>query len=149
LDYTFSVLPHIKPFEFEGPSNAGDTVQLTCHVTKGDPPLNIAWYFDGKVIAPHMGITTSMFGKRANFLSIQFVRQSHAGRYTCLATNDAGTAAFAADLHVNGAHVLPIFIIFYFRLCQKLSTSLDSILKCFSFTSNLTFYLWGRCRECR
>ncbi|KAF4517358.1 hypothetical protein B566_EDAN018819 [Ephemera danica] len=106
-----NVLPHIKPFEFEGAVNAGETVQLTCHVTKGDTPLNIAWYFDGKNLLPHLGIITSMFGVRANFLSIQSVRQSHAGRYTCLATNEAGTAAFAADLHIN---VVPQILPFTF-----------------------------------
>lgn len=92
-------------FEFEGPASAGDTVQLACHVTKGDLPLNIDWYFNGQRLLPHMGITTSMFGHRANFLSIQTVRQEHKGRYTCIATNQAGSAAYSADLHVNGISV--------------------------------------------
>jgi hypothetical protein len=93
------------PFEFGDAASAGDTVQLTCHVTKGDPPLNIDWYFDGKPIALHMGIIMSKFGQRAHFLSIPDVRPHHSGRYTCLATNNAGTAAYAADLHVNGTAI--------------------------------------------
>jgi hypothetical protein len=99
---SIAVLPYIMPFEFDGPASAGDTVQLACQVTKGDLPISIAWYFDGQIISPHMGVLASMFGTRAKFLSIASVRQAHAGRYTCLATNTAGTAAYAADLHVNG-----------------------------------------------
>jgi hypothetical protein len=42
-----------------------------------------------------------MLGNRANFFSIQTVRQEHMGHCTCIATNIAGSDAFAADLHVN------------------------------------------------
>lgn len=99
------------PFEFGEPASAGDAMQLTCHVTKGDPPLSITWYFDGKVLAPHMGVISSNIGKRTNFLSIPVVGQHHRGRYTCVATNLAGSAAFAADLQVIGTSVFtPQFI---------------------------------------
>lgn len=97
------MLPFIKPFEFDEPASAGDTVQLTCHVTKGDMPINIDWYFDGKPLNPNSGVMTSNIGHRAKFLAISTVRQHHRGRYTCVATNPAGTAFFAADLHVNGS----------------------------------------------
>lgn len=116
------------PFEFGEPASAGDTVQLTCHVTKGDMPLTIAWYFDGRRIEPHMGVVTSMFGHRTHLLSISNVRQSHIGRYICVATNQAGSAEYSADLHVNGTtiikHVVKIalffFVFSYYQPCPYL-----------------------------
>lgn len=94
--------PYISPFEFDGPANAGDTVQLTCHVLKGDKPLHIAWHFHGEALSTHMGISTMMIGHRANFLSISSVAAGHRGIYTCLARNDAGVANYSAELKVFG-----------------------------------------------
>ena len=98
----FSALPHITPFEFEGPANAGDTVQVACHVPKGDRPLQVHWLFDGSPPAPNMGISTMMVGHRANFLSISHVRALHSGNYTCVARNPAGIISHSAELVVNG-----------------------------------------------
>lgn len=97
-----SVMPYIKPFEFEGPASAGDSIQVSCHITKGDPPFTIEWFFDGKPITPHFGVLTGMFGHRSNILSISQVRPVNRGRYTCSVSNPAGRAIFSADLLVNG-----------------------------------------------
>lgn len=105
-----TVAPHITPFEFEGPANAGDTVQIACHVPKGDRPLFISWHFHGESLSTHMGISTMMVGHRANFLSISSVTGGHRGVYTCLARNEAGVANYSAELHVNGTllYVAPL-----------------------------------------
>lgn len=108
------MLPHISHFEFEGPYSEGDTAGVACQAKKGDLPISISWYFDGKPMTPHKGVLTSMFGHRANFLSIPSVRPDHIGRYTCVATNPAGSASYAADLHVNGTLKIFNLIIGYF-----------------------------------
>jgi Immunoglobulin domain len=101
-NHSVSVMPYIKPFEFEGPASAGDSIQLSCHITKGDPPFTIEWFFDGEPITPHFGVLTGMFGHRSNILSISQVRPVNRGRYTCSVSNPAGRAIFSADLLVNG-----------------------------------------------
>lgn len=90
------------PFDFGETASAGETMQVACHVIKGDPPLSITWYFNSKIMTPHKGVLTTQIGNRASFLSIPVVQPEHRGRYTCVATNLAGSATFAADLHVNG-----------------------------------------------
>jgi hypothetical protein len=100
----FAVLPHITPFEFDGPANAEDNIQLTCHVPKGDKPLQILWRFHGNVILPSSsGISTMMVGDRANFLSIAHAQAVHSGDFSCIATNAAGSVMHTAELKVNGS----------------------------------------------
>ena len=95
--------------------NAGENVQLTCYVSKGDKPLRIGWHFQGEQSrdehaavrsssssAPPFKITTAQFGDQANIMTINDVSQQHRGRYICTAGNAAGTANFSAHLDVNG-----------------------------------------------
>lgn len=99
----FSVAPEIRSFEFDGPLNAGDSAVLTCYVIKGDRPLKIKWYHNGKHITHHtMGISTSSFGSQASILNINSVEPNHRGEYTCIATNAAGKSKNTAILEVNG-----------------------------------------------
>ncbi|KAF2905043.1 hypothetical protein ILUMI_01126, partial [Ignelater luminosus] len=94
-------LPVISPFQFDGPSNAGDTAQLFCHVTKGDRPLKIKWYHNGKHISHHsFGISTAAFGTHTSILSISSVEPIHSGDYTCVASNVAGKTQYTATLDV-------------------------------------------------
>lgn len=96
--------PHISPFEFESPIYAGENVQVTCHVPKGDRPLSIYWQFGNGVINP--GFSTTVIGDRANFLSITSVGPDHAGNYTCFAENGAGVNSYRAQLSVIGTVII-------------------------------------------
>jgi len=98
----FAVVPYITPIEFDGPASAGDTVQISCNVPKGDKPLQIFWLLRGEVIGSKMGISTFPVGDRANFLSISYVTEKHAGNYTCQASNPAGMVELSSELKVNG-----------------------------------------------
>lgn len=97
-----TVLPVIAPFEFDGPINAGESVQLNCYVTRADRPLRIEWHFHGAEVSHAVGVRTSMFGDRANILAIDSVTPGHRGIYTCTATNLAGQTNHSATLLVNG-----------------------------------------------
>lgn len=83
--------------------NAGDSLQISCYVSKGDAPLRIEWHFYGRDLSSHgVGIRTAMFGDKANILTINSVGPGHGGAYTCTASNAAGVANFTAELDVNG-----------------------------------------------
>lgn len=96
------VLPHINPFSFEGSANYGESVQLTCHVAKGDLPLKIKWLFNDKPIFSHLHVLTSKFGDRSSFLTVPAVTADNGGNYTCTASNDAGHSNHTATLNVLG-----------------------------------------------
>lgn len=97
-----SVLPYIIPFSFDGEANSGDNVQLTCHVSKGDRPLQLSWNFHGRELSSHMGLATTKIGDSISVLVIASVAAGHSGNYTCTARNPAGMANHTATLQVNG-----------------------------------------------
>jgi hypothetical protein len=99
------VLPHIIPFDVEEDVNTGDSVQLNCHVSKGDKPLKITWNFHGEELSSHRGITTTKIGDRSSILTIVSAMAAHSGNYTCTAQNAAGTVSYTAMVHVNGTDV--------------------------------------------
>lgn len=96
------VLPHIHPFAFEEEANSGDSVQLTCHASKGDLPLTIEWLHNGLPMFSHLGVQTSKIGDRISLLTIPNVQDQNTGDYTCVAENAAGKMTFTARLYVNG-----------------------------------------------
>lgn len=103
--YFFRLLlvpPHVVPFIFESDINYGDSVQVSCHITKGDLPLTIKWLFNDKPIFAHLNILTSKFGNRSSFLTVPAVTADNGGNYTCTATNDAGQHNHTAVLNVLG-----------------------------------------------
>lgn len=96
------VLPHIMPFSLEEEVMAGESIQLTCHISKGDSPLNIHWNFHGEELSSHLNIITTRIGERTSLLSISSTLASHSGNYTCTASNRAGATDFTATVHVKG-----------------------------------------------
>ncbi|CAB3223434.1 unnamed protein product [Arctia plantaginis] len=103
------VPPHIVPFMAEEPVFAGESVQLTCHVSKGDAPITISWSFHGKDLSSHQGITTMKIGERTSLLTISSSTASHSGEYSCHAANRAGLALHSTTINV---HVLPYIVPF-------------------------------------
>ncbi|KAF7271145.1 hypothetical protein GWI33_015951 [Rhynchophorus ferrugineus] len=101
-DLHVNVPPQIVPFDFgEESINSGDLASLTCSVHKGDLPINISWLHNNVSIGYMEGIMISKAGKKISTVSIDSVDESHAGTYTCLAENKAGSASYSAILHVN------------------------------------------------
>lgn len=99
---TLPVLPSIFPFSFDGEVNEGDSVQLTCHVAKGDLPLRIRWTHNDLPLFPHLGIMASKIGERVSLLTVETVKAVHSGNYSCVASNNAGNISYTAELLVNG-----------------------------------------------
>lgn len=100
-----TVIPQVAPFDFgEDTYNAGDTVSLTCTVTKGDMPIEILWLFNESPLNSGSGVILSRSGRKISMLSIDSIEATHRGNYTCVAKNVAGEASHSALLHVNGTN---------------------------------------------
>lgn len=86
--------------------NSGEPASLTCTVLKGDLPISIKWLHNNKLIKDYDGITVTRPGKKIGVLIIESVQAIHAGTFTCLAQNAAGSAQYSVDIHVNGTILL-------------------------------------------
>lgn len=121
------VPPQILPFTVgEEAVNSGDPASLNCLVHKGDLPLNITWLHNNKPLGHEFGVMIFLNGKRTSSLSIDSVSAEHAGEYSCVAENQAGSDRHSAVLNVNGtlsALNLIILSTIYTPFCPKLSVS--------------------------
>ncbi|ODN02698.1 Hemicentin-1 [Orchesella cincta] len=108
-EYTATVVvnvpPKIMPFTFgEGESalNEGEVAQVQCFVSVGEVPLQITWSFhSSQDDKPQDGVTIMKLGPRSSVLMIDYVKASHAGSYSCRASNLAGTDEYTTTLVVN------------------------------------------------
>ncbi|CAL7934264.1 unnamed protein product [Xylocopa violacea] len=101
LEVQVMVSPRIAPFEMADRAvNWGDSVSAVCTVVNGDSPLEISWALNAMPIdeSHRISVTTT---KRNSLLSIDSASPSHAGTYTCVASNAAGATSYSAELTVN------------------------------------------------
>ena len=97
--------PTVLPISFgRDVVNQGEVGQLLCTVVKGDEPLSIAWSLQGEQLSSGPDLTTSQIGSRMSLLIISSVSYRHTGRYTCTASNAAGSDSSSAELKVNGKY---------------------------------------------
>lgn len=76
---------------------------VQCAAIKRDFPLEIIWMFgDRQIRTDQLYMAVSDSGKRAKQLTVETVRARHAGEYTCVATNIAGSVYCSAVLEANG-----------------------------------------------
>ncbi|XP_066145672.1 cell adhesion molecule Dscam1 isoform X20 [Euwallacea fornicatus] len=103
LEVQVMVIPQILHFDFgEESANSGDSASLSCSIAKGDLPINVTWYHNGKRISSDEGgVVTSRVSKKLSTLSIDSVSAAHIGVYECVAENVAGKATYSAELYVN------------------------------------------------
>ncbi|XP_017767409.1 PREDICTED: Down syndrome cell adhesion molecule-like protein Dscam2 isoform X2 [Eufriesea mexicana] len=102
LEVQVMVAPEIAPFVIsEKPANWGDTVTATCTMLKGDSPIQIEWALNGEPISHDYSDISIATSRRVSLLTIDAVTASHAGEYTCVASNAAGGTSFTATLAVN------------------------------------------------
>lgn len=103
--YSFTVPPQIAPITFgDQAAKWGEQVSSVCSVHTGDKPIMIEWRLNGKRITPkaHPDITISRSGKKLSLLNIDSVTADHAGEYTCVASNPAGSANRSTVLSIDG-----------------------------------------------
>lgn len=112
----------IAEFDFgKDPSNFGESASVQCLVTSGDFPVSFAWLFNGREINENVyDVSMVKLGKKISALSIDFVRDHHAGNYTCVAVNRATSVNYTAELVVNGreasANCFPLFFVLLFYI---------------------------------
>ncbi|XP_043478453.1 Down syndrome cell adhesion molecule-like protein Dscam2 isoform X43 [Leptopilina heterotoma] len=103
LEVQVMVAPQISPFAFgDDPVNAGEMASVQCAVVKGDLPLDISWMFNGNPIGSDQSdVNIIDNGKRHKQLTIDSVSARHAGEYTCVGSNIAGSVSRTAVLDIN------------------------------------------------
>lgn len=78
-------------------------MSATCAVLKGDFPMKILWQHNGQPIGNDQSdIVVNAISRHMSVISIESAVARHTGEYTCIATNEAGTARQSATLIVNG-----------------------------------------------
>lgn len=82
--------------------NNDETVSVTCTVSGGDLPINFIWLLNRVPIEPFQDIFIDKRGKRISALTIESLKATHMGNYTCLAENTAGAVEYSSELIVNG-----------------------------------------------
>lgn len=91
----------IEPFSFPVQVQDGGRAQVTCAISAGDLPIEVAWLRDGRPIANYLNVEVQT-GEFHSLLIFKKLRGEHSGVYTCTARNLAATASRAAALLVQG-----------------------------------------------
>lgn len=81
---------------------AGQLLQVSCTVTKGDEPVTIQWLKDELplISSPQFRITS--ISSKMSILMLEDVGFEHSGLYSCVAYNPVGKAEEASPLKVKG-----------------------------------------------
>ncbi len=89
----------------EEPISYGDSIQLNCHVSKGDKPYYLTWTVHGEEISSGLGIETTKVRDDTSLLTVASADMMNSGNYTCIASNRAGKTSYTAEILVNGTYV--------------------------------------------
>jgi Down syndrome cell adhesion protein len=109
------IRPVIDPFLFPKSLHQGQRYTILCSVSKGDLPVSIKWFKDGRIISSASGIDPEFAGigvinvsPFASNLVFESLRPEHMGNYTCMASNGAGSVTHNGSMVV---HVPPKWMI--------------------------------------
>lgn len=110
--------PIISAFEFDEAVFFGESIQVMCHIPKGDMPLTLTWLFRDRPLQKKDGVIVTKVGDRSSILAIPSVTEKHTGNYTCTASNIVASTNHTAKLNVQGTQtclrVMYIFCLFHF-----------------------------------
>ncbi|XP_049309214.1 Down syndrome cell adhesion molecule-like protein Dscam2 isoform X9 [Bactrocera dorsalis] len=103
LEVQVMVPPQVLPFSFgEDTADMGEIASATCVVPKGDLPIKIRWSLNSApIVNGENGFSLIRLNKRTSSLNIDSLAALHRGTYKCIATNEAGTSEYVAELQVN------------------------------------------------
>lgn len=62
----------------------------------------MSWFHNNKTLKHNFGISVTKVGSKGSSITLESIREEHAGTYTCEAKNRAGLAQYSAILSVNG-----------------------------------------------
>jgi len=95
--------PKISNFANNEPLNEGSHFSALCSVYKGSLPLFFQWTKDNQVITDdHFKIASH--SERSSILSIEKVRSSDSGNYSCSVSNAFGSDSQTIILIIKGSH---------------------------------------------
>lgn len=94
--------PRILPFTFRQDVEAGQLVQVSCAIIKGDEPISLQWYKDGRLLISSSDYVINDVDTQLSLLRLRKVNDQHRGTYTCVAMNPVGRMEFSAELKVKG-----------------------------------------------
>lgn len=120
--WLYLVLPHIVPFSVDEKVRSGDSIQLNCHVSKGDKPLELNWLFNDDELSSELAVTTTKLGSSSSVLTISTVSAAHTGQYTCIASNRIGSYNYSTYIHVDGT-IFVVFLSFVLLVVYRVITT--------------------------
>lgn len=109
----------ISPFEFDEAIFYGESIQIMCHIPKGDMPLSLTWSFKDQPLKKSDDVIITNVGVRSSILAIPAATEKHSGNYTCTASNTVARTNHTAVLNVQGTSItIVLFILFiYIYIC--------------------------------
>ena len=108
--------PLVERFAFPKNLTRGKRLRVICTVTEGDLPIEVEWWKDGFKIGGHdltkfgsQGIQVRRIDEYTSLLAISFLETTHAGNYSCVASNSVASYSRSATLTIRGESSVTIF----------------------------------------
>ena len=98
--------PQIREFSFPEEVEAGELLQVTCTVSKGDEPVTLQWFKDDKPLSSSSKFMINRVTSKMSLLVLSDVGMEHSGKYSCVAFNPVGEVQVTASLRVKGNNEL-------------------------------------------
>ena len=109
----------VERFVFPKNLTRGKRLRVLCTVSEGDLPLEVDWWKDGILIGNNeekyesYGTSVRRIDEYTSLLAISFLETTHAGNYSCVASNSVAAYSRSATLTIRGKLVkLGLLIIF-------------------------------------
>ena len=109
--------PLVERFAFPKNLTRGKRLRVICTVTEGDLPIEVEWWKDGLKIGgsqshespnsqfPGLGIQVRRIDEFTSLLAISFLETTHAGNYSCVASNSVASFLRSATLTIRGKFI--------------------------------------------
>ncbi|XP_053206039.1 cell adhesion molecule DSCAM-like isoform X2 [Panonychus citri] len=94
--------PKVNPFAPMIKPMIGGKTSFACQSLFGSPPLSISWYKNGIQLTDSSS-TRIRTNEDSSMLTIDSIKSSHSGNYTCKISNRFGSDAFTSELLVEGS----------------------------------------------
>ncbi|KAH6921921.1 hypothetical protein HPB50_006466 [Hyalomma asiaticum] len=93
--------PLIMPFSFPENAVLGQRTTVTCVVSSGTGPFQLAWTQNGNRVDSSHRRHVKIFSENVAALTIEAIAAEDVGNYTCAVSNAAGSARYTAALRVE------------------------------------------------